>query len=310
MNRYLLVFNTCEIQRNNLFLYIKHLESLLRQVSNGFTYDVVVSGCAMHKATKAGLRKKFGKQIMYCFMDEIQPVNITFNKAIEEIVKRKGRYDGYLYVDSGVDVQNNAAALQLMHDRFVTGNYGIVTLQTDTDMGKENWFGLPKEHVWTGQDFIVPVGKCINLHFNLYSDKVLQYYGRLIPDIFKAYCTESVFSFMVAALNLKWVVVKDLVIFHTKSADGATAGFEHIGDKGYWNNLMFGLDMRDILNDPRARSTGFGYDEWAHIFDHDPSKFDANGFALDSGLGPFMKEKLFLTPERFNYDTYPSETIL
>ncbi len=310
MNRYLLVFNTCEIQRNNLFLYIKHLESLLKQTANGFTYDVVVSGCAMHRATKAGIRKKFGKQMMYCFMDEIQPVNITFNKAIEEIVKQKGRYDGYLYVDSGVDVQNNTHALQLMHDRFVTGNYGIVTLQTDTDMGKENWFGLPKEHVWIGQDFIVPVGKCINLHFNLYSDKVLQYYGRLIPDIFKAYCTESVFSFMVAALNLKWVVVKDLVIFHTKSADGATAGFEHIGDKGYWNNLMFGLDMRDILNDPRARSTGFGYDEWAHIFDHDPAKFDANGFALDSGLGPFMKEKLFLTPERFNYDMYPSETIL
>lgn len=310
MKRYLIIFNTCEIQRNNLFLYIKHLQSLLNQTQNGFTSDIAVSGCAMHKATKAGLQKKFGKRLMYCFMDEIQPVNITFNKAVEEIVKRKGRYDGYLYVDSGVDVQNNIHAIQEMHNRFITGKYGIVTLQTDTDMGKENWFGLPTGHVWVGKDFIVPVGKCINLHFNLYDDRVLQYYGRLIPDIFKAYCTESVFSFMVAALNLQWVVVKDLVIFHTKSADGATSGFEHIGPKGYWNNLMFGLDMITILNDPRARSTGFGYDEWNHIFDHDPSKFDENGFALDSGLGPFMKEKLFLTPDLFNYNNYQCETIV
>jgi hypothetical protein len=306
MSRYLVVFNTCEIQRNNLFLYIPTIENLLNQSFKDF--DLVISGCAMKSATKAGLRHYFKDRVLYNWIDEILTVNVTFNKTVDEIVKRKGNYSGYIYVDSGVDVEKQTHALQEIHERAKTGQFGIVTLQTDTDMGKENWFGLPSGHVWTGDDFIMPVGKCCNLHFNWYSAEFYEYYGKILPDIFRAYCTESVFQFMTSALKKKWVVVKDLVVRHAKSVDGATAGFEHIGPKGYWNNLLCDLDMKDILTDPRARSTGFGFDEWNHVFDHDPSKFDSDGFALDPGLGPFMKEKLFLSPSLFDYNAIKCDT--
>jgi hypothetical protein len=310
MSRYLVVFNTCEIQKNNLGLYINGIQSLLNQTVWGFEYDIAVSGCAMHQATKAGLKKKFGSLLMTNYMDEILTVNVTFNKTVDEMIKRRGRYDGYIYVDSGVDVKNNTKALQEINDRAITKKFGIITLQTDTDMGKENWFQLPASHVWKDNDFLMPVGKCCNLHFNYFDDRIHQYYGKILPDIFRAYCTESVFSFVVAALRLQWVVVKDLVLEHLKSADGATAGFEHIGDKGYWNNLLCGLDMRDILNDPRAKSTGFGYDEWAKIFPHDPSKFDINGLALDPKLKEFIRESVYLPKRLFDYDKIKCETTI
>lgn len=309
MNRYLLIFNTCEIKQNNLFLYIKGLECLLYQTQSDFTLDIAISGCALTTATKVGLQKKFGSRLFYNFIDEILTVNVTFNKTVDEIVKRKGRYTGYIYVDSGV-ITDNPNAIQEMHERIVTGVFGIVTLQTNTDMGLKNWFGLPDNFIWKGQDFIIPIGKCVNLHFNYFDDRIYQYYGKIIPDIFKAYCTESIFSFLVAALGLQWVVVKDVILTHLKSADGATAGFEHIGDKGYWNNLLCGLDMQDILKNPRAKTSGFGYDEWANVFPHDPTKFDQYGKALDTDLKSFIKEFMFLPQHLFNYENIKCKTVV
>lgn len=305
---YLIVFNTCEIQKNNLFLYIKSIENLLNQ--NYDNYEIVVSGCAITKATKAGLQKRFGNKLLYNYIDEIHTVNVTFNKTVDEIVKRKGHYSGYIYIDSGVDVKNNSHAISEIYSRASTGKYGIVTLQTDTDTGFENWFGVPQGFHFTGNDFIMPVGKCCNLHFNYFNDEIYKFYGKIIPDIFVAYCTESIFSFITSALRLQWVIIKDLILEHAKSVDGATSGFEHLGKKGYWNNLMCGLDIRDILADPRAKSTGFGYEEWQRIFMHDPIKYDENGLSLDPGLKEFIKEKMYLSKNLFDYDKIQCETIL
>jgi hypothetical protein len=293
-------------------LYVQGLDYLLDQVTNGlFEYDVAVSGCAMHSATKAALKKRYGNRIIYSWIDDIYTVNITHNKTVDEIVKRKGPYTGYIFVDSGVLTKFKTALLEI-HNRAITEKYGIISMQTDTDMGLENWFGLPTGYVFRGQDFIVPVGKCVHIHFNYYPHKFYEYYGKTLPDIFKASCTESVFYYMIAPLKLKWCVVKDMVLTHYRSADGATS-LEKFDPptKPYWNELMFGIDIRDKLSDPRAKATGFGYDEWAHIFDHNPAAYDSDGMALDpEGLGAFVKEAVFIPKHLFDYDTVKCEVII
>lgn len=303
MRKYLVVYNACEIRKNNMFLYLEGIEYLLNQVTTDFEYDIAVSGCLLHQSTKTALKKKFGDKIIYSMIDEVYTVNITFNKTIDEIVKLKGPYDGYVFVDSGVLTKFPNALLE-MHNRAVTDQYGIISFQTDTDMGVEHWFGLPRDHVWRGQDFIVPVGKCVHIHFNYYPHKFYEYYGKILPDIFKASCTESVFYYMIAPLKLKWVVIKDMVLTHYQSSDGATSleKFEP-PTKPYWNELMCDIDIRKALSDPRARETGFGYDEWAHIFDHNPNAYDSEGMPLDpKGLGDFVKETVFIPKPLFDYD--------
>lgn len=311
MNRYLIVYNTCEIRNNNLFLYIKGLDYLLQQKKVGFEFDLAVSGCRMHQSTKTALKKRYGNKLLYCYTDDIYTVNITFNKAIDEFVARKGPYDGYVFVDSGVlTIFTNT--MQEIHDRAITGKYGIISMQTDTDMGIENWFGLPTGHVWRVQDFIVPVGKCVHIHFNWYPHSFYQYYGKILPDIFMASCTESVFYYMIAPLKLKWCVIKDICLTHYKSADGATSMEKWIPPtKPYWNELMCDIDITKALADPRAKSTGFGYDEWAHIFDHNPDAYDAEGMPKDpEGLGKFVKETVFIPKKLFDYNKIKCEVIV
>ena len=303
MNKYLLVYNTCEFRQNNLFLYIRGLDYLLNQVTDGqFEVDIAVSGCVMHKATKAALKRRYGNRLIYNWIDDIYTVNITCNKTVDEIVKRKGPYTGYIFVDSGVLATFNTTLLEI-HKRAITEQFGIISMQTDTDMGWDFWYGLPSNHVVKGQDFIVPVGKCVHIHFNYYPHRFYEYYGKILPDIFKASCTESVFYYMVSPLKLKWAVVKDLVLTHYKAADGSTCGFKNPVEKPYWNDLMCDIDIREAFKDPRAKSTGFGYDEWAHIFDHNPQAFDEHGMPLDpDGLGAFVKETVLLPKHLFDYD--------
>lgn len=310
MPRYLVVYNTCEIRANNLFLYIKGLDLLLNQKTNGFTYDVVVSGCRLHSATKAALKKRYGNRIGYSIIDETYTVNITFNKTIDEVVKRRGKYDGYFFIDSGV-LSIYDTALQEVHERAVTGKYGIISIQTDTDTGYQAWFNLPSGYVFKGKDFIVPVGKCIHIHFNYFSPQMYEYYGKVLPDIFKASCTESVFYYMAIALGQRWCVVKDIVVQHVHGADGPTCGFSKPPEKLYWNDLMCDIDITKALNNPKARQVGFGYDEWAHVFDHNPNAYHPDGTPKDpKGLAEFVKETVILPKYLFDYDQVKCEIIL
>jgi hypothetical protein len=128
------------------------------------------------------------------------------------------------------------------------------------------------------------------------------YDGKLIPDIFIAYCTESIFSFVSAGIEKKWLLLADTILDHLKSVDGATSGFHHQGPKGGSNNLFEGLDIDEILKNPEAWESGFGYEEHCDYFPHNPDAYDENGFAKDpERLKAFIKENMYL--KQFDYGT-------
>ena len=303
MNRYAIIYNICEIKRTNLDWYIKCLDNLLKTDYDFF--DIIVSGCKVSQPTKDALLERYGDRIMFNFIDIRLTVNVTFNFTVLKVRELKGEYDGYVYIDSGVDIDQNYHFLKELDVRYQTGNYEMVMCQTDTDTGYHH-FGL--HGYFYDHDFVVPVGKACNSHVILYGKKLLDTYGKLIPDIFLAYCTESVFSFLVAAISSRWLIVKDMILTHERSLDGASSGYDHTGErKAPWNNLYGGMDMLSIINDPKAREVGLGYEECGNIMMHDGNLFTPKGFAKNPELKTYIKNKLFLQEDQLNYSHIPFE---
>lgn len=302
-DKFLVVYNTCEIRHNNLFWYIEGLKSLLRQ--NYDNFQVVVSGCKITEATKSGLHRVFGDKLWYNYVEDIYPVNVTFNHTVKVVTERKGTFDGYIYIDSGINMQDKTNVLTEINARSNTRKYGMLTVQPSTDTGYEMWFGKPEiGFAFTGEDFVVPVGKACPLHVQYFDHRLLEYYGRLVPDIFKTFCTESTFSFLNAALGLKWVIIKDLVVFHSKAADGpcSLVNHQYYGEREPWNNLLGDLDIKQLIINPEGKQLGMGYEEAQNVFMHDPNCYDENGFAKNPSLKTFIKDRLFVKSDIVDYD--------
>jgi len=303
MNSYLVVFNICEIGgKDNSDWYIQCLRNLVKQDYKKF--HIVVSGCRISENTKNKLHAEFGNKLSYYYTDHFLAVNVTFNKAVIECVKKYGEFNGYIYVDSGIDTESNFNVISEIDTRFKTNKFGMISLQTDTDHG-HHWFlpaNIPDPYI-RKNDFIIPLGRCVHLHFQCFHNDILKTYGRILPDIFIAYCTESVLSFLNAGINKQWCIVKDIILSHKKSADGATLSYDHTGPRGqHWNNLYGAMDMSEILRDPKAREVGFGYEEIAHILLHDPDLYTPEGFAKNSELKTFLADKLYLKKDRLDYN--------
>jgi hypothetical protein len=299
-NKYLIVYNICEIANENSDWYISCLDNLLNTRGK---FDLAVSGCMITSETKKKLLQKYKDKIIFNFIDTRLTINVTLNHSINKIREYKGNYDAYIYIDSGINVRDNIQWLEEMDIRYQTGEYEMITLQSDTDTGFSN-FGV--HGYFYDHDFVVPVGRGCQIHTHLYGSKIVNHYDRVIPDIFLAFCTESVFTFLVAAVESRWLIVKDLILEHKKSADGASAGFDHIGARGEpWNNLYGGLNMLDIINDPVARQLGLGYEECNQIMMHDPEKFTPKGHAKEPELKNYIRDKLFLQEHILNYKHIP-----
>jgi hypothetical protein len=61
-------------------------------------------------------------------------------------------------------------------------------------------------------------------------------------------------------------------------------------------------DMREIINDPKAKEVGFGYEEIAGILMHDPQLYTREGHCNNDGLKDYIKENLFLSRDELDYN--------
>jgi len=300
-NKLLVVYNTCGFSgREHVDWYIDCIQNILNQDFDDF--HVVLSSCGNSVPVIKKLIQTFGKRISYNLTNERITVNMSFNHTVQRCVEKYGEFDAYLYVDSGINFRDNKDALRRTYDLYKSGPYGMVTIQASNDTGFKEWLDLDG-HI-TGEDMIIPVGRACNLHTQLFSNDIFKAYdNKIVPDIFVAYCTESVFSFVAAGANQKWIIMKDLVLEHLKSIDGATAGFDHTGMKGdNKNNLFADLDIYEICKDPEAWASGFGYEEMQGVFHHDPEKY-TDGLVQDpQRLRDFIRKSMFLDEGKFNYN--------
>tara|TARA_R110000824_G_scaffold115732_3_gene266885 strand:+ start:411 stop:1364 length:954 start_codon:yes stop_codon:yes gene_type:complete len=302
----LVVYNTCGIKNDNTEWYIKCINELLNQDFEGS--HVVLSSCLNSPECFKKLYSTFRKRISYCYHAEPHGVNITFNKTVQECVKHFGEFEGYLWVDSGV-FDCPPDSLKKMYDSFKLNSYGVLSVQTDTDtcfqVLEPNLTNNSDTAQIINKDYVIPIGKAVNFHLTLFGGEIYKEYNKIVPDVFAAYCSESTLGFICASVNKRWAILKDLLVKHHKSIDGATLCVPHHSPiyRNHWNNLLYGRNALDFINDKEAHRVGLGYEECNEIMMHDPSAYGDDGRALHKEqLIKVIDKYLFLSKDELNYD--------
>jgi hypothetical protein len=318
MTKLAVIFNTCGVsRRENVSHYISAINSILNQDFDDF--HVVLSSCMNSQAVQQEMVEEFGDRLFYNFINELVPVPVSFNHSVQKYVENVGAAEGYLYVDSGCSFPD-PQTLKKLYELHDSGPYGMTAALTNTDTGLWEWFGYGRygndlegiraRMFENDKHFIVPIGKTINLHCQIFSEDLRSFYGKCYTDIFAGQCSESVFSFINAALSLKFVVHKDLIVDHKVSMDGASSGFlphswVQRGNRAWDHPFGFSGSIVDRIKD--GQTYGLGYEELQRILTHDPDQFSEEGFCRNNELKHFIKDRLFLQPNEYDYTTLNAE---
>lgn len=311
----LIVYNTCGLGSTPpTSHYVKCIDSFLQQDFED--YRVLLSSCKLSPTVFKELYKKYKDKISYVYHHEVHTVNTTFNKAVQEYVKEKGPAESYVYVDSGCSFYNpetnkiDKTILRNMYNTFKKYNHSLISLQTNTDEALQTidpkyQYESSKVQV-VDEDLYVPLGHALNCHVTMFSNEMFEAYKqKLIPDIFKAYCTESTFRYLAAGVRTKWYVMKDQQILHEKAVEGPSSGFCHISldNRTTWNNLLYGRDANDFLNHKKFIKSGIGYEECQNILPHNPDAYDSNDLPYDpKRIVKYINKFFFLRKSELNYN--------
>lgn len=309
------IFNTCGIRGEHPEQYAEAIDRILKQDFTDF--KLIISSCLNTSACSDYLKNRFGDKILINKIQERLPVNVTFNHSCLLARETYGEFEGYLYVDSGIFLKTSKD-LGNLYDLFKSDDYGMVAAQVDSDGGYHQWFGLGQDErdhstnhlFFENGDFVIPIGKTVNLHCQIFSKKLFDYYGYLFPDIYAGYCSESVFSFLCAALHTKYVLSKDVVVSHIHGLDGGSSGFDPIawkrsGKETYEHPFMV---ESVVAIAKQGQEFGFGYEECQNIVNHISDKFDGY-FAKDDRLKDFIRDTQFIGNIGFNYSHVMSEVV-
>ena len=288
-DRVLLVYNICGIKLDNTEKYPLFLSNIEEQQLHG-EVEVVVSACKPRERTIDKLKGQF-PNFSYNVIHDAHPVNVTCNHSVIESVKRYGDFDAYVY-QSCDSLMTTPTTLQESFNILKNNpSYGMVA---------------PRD----GTDYIVPPGRACASHLLLYSNKIFDFYGKIIPDIFASHCTESVFTFIAGALKLNWVILREQKISHLFSMDGPSWGFRPEGRElpDYDHPIpQYGDSFIHIFESEEARRLGLGYEECRDLILHDPSQFDEKGHCVNDGLKDYIKENLYVSKEVLDYEQIQSE---
>jgi hypothetical protein len=312
----ILIYNTCGISRNNTDFYLYALNNLLAQKFDN--YRVVLSACLNSQECIDRIYKEFGNSINYNIINERLPISVTFNHSAQQMVKRYPDAESISYIDSGILFRDDLV-LQRLYDVFKSGNYGLVSSRVTNDSGYNLWFGVGNHHTDASQDyllfeknwadtngyqldkngnFIIPVGKCVNLHVNMFSRKVFDAYnGKLLTDVLSSFCVEATMSFTIAAVKQQWVIAKDVICDHATNLDIAASGF------GAKHDLMFRTPKTIMEIIEPGMKFGMGFDSTRGLGIHDSKCFDGNYLCVNDELKDYIRDNLFLSKEYMDYDT-------
>lgn len=321
---FLVVYNMCGIRGNeNSDYYIQAINSILNQT---YYCTLVLSGCCLSKVTKEKLEATFKDKVSFFYIDKQYPVPVTFNAAVLMARQTFGPYEGYMYVDSGC-LFTKPTDMENLYCGF-SKDIGMYAARVDHDSGYKDWFNVEpwdEDRMFppyscmdfTGSsgrpsvsylDFTIPLGKTVNLHTQVFSESIVEAYGRPYPDIFAGYCSESVFSFLCAAIKTKFKICGNVKVHHAH-LDGQSAGFHPAAWQAQGKNTLDHPYLVDSIIEimKRGQEFGLGYEELHNIVMHDEKCFDKDGFSTDERLAHFIKENLFLQPDKLNYDKIMEE---
>ena len=299
---FLVVYNTCGIRGDKTDHYIHCLRTIIDSKTS-FKYKLVMSSCLNQPSCRNRIKELFGDLVEIVSVDKPVTVNVSYNKTCRDMISKYGPFKGYLYLDSGLDFQNNEHALDKAFNSFIANDYGILSILANNDHGLVNSKGASFPVL--GQDYLMPLGGSVNGHAELFSHDIFEKYGNLWPDVFAAFCTESTFTFLAASIKKRQAVLKDVALNHAKSVDGASCSKQHVSPhhRNPWNNLLANRDARDFINDKEAIEAGLGYEECNKIMMHKPEAYEDFLPKDESALTNVIKKYLFLSKQELDYDS-------
>jgi hypothetical protein len=291
VNKLAIVFNTCGISgREAVQQYVNGINSIIDQDIEGC--EIIISSCLNSAEAISYVQDNISRKVTFNLIKEKLPVNVTFNHSCLVARELFGEFGGYLYIDSGITLRTNKD-ISILYDLLQKGRHALVAAQTDTDGGYDRWFGVDK--MLTDSDFEIPIGKTINLHCQIFSKDILDYYGYLFPDIYASFCSESVFTFLCSAIGKTFVLSKDVMVSHIHSMDGPSSGFdprEWMMNGGITYEHPFLVDSV-VRIAKEGHEFGFGYEEVQDLVVHKPEKYDGL-ICNDPRLKDFIRDNQFV----------------
>ncbi len=266
MSKFLVVYNFCGSNRDNLDMWRDHIDSILSQRTRNF--DLVLSGCVIGEDSKKAMTEYVhskndlsGVSVFVDFIDELHPVNVTFNHSCIKCSENYA-YSGYLFLSSDIELTQNDD-LERMFEFHGKNDLGISNFIVDnenwipTHISEEYWEKLQTEH----SEF--PFGSSINCDCMIFDKSIYDTYGKVMPDIFRSWCTESVFPFICASLNKKYMCHDNSLVVHhaTDKREGSSSIAKSGCEKGCDDLYRSRKTVWERLLTEEAYECGFGYAE-------------------------------------------------
>lgn len=279
--------------------YIDAFKSLILQDFNDMRmFKLCISGCLIDERLKNVLKNEFAS-FSQNYIDELYPVNVTFNCTVEKMREAFGDFECYVYVDSGINFWNLPHGIRYMYDTYKSGFFAMVNADPSNDRGYEWWGG---EHIPQGAVAEIPIGRAMCGHVILYGHELLDTYGKLAPDAFACDTSESIHWCLAAGVGKKIALDKRVSVFHSHNMDGGNAFRKP--------DMPFFFHKKKTIEEICAEGNpyGFGWEECdpKRGLIHDSSQFDEHGKALNPGLVPFLKQNMFVQKDEFDISTIKS----
>jgi hypothetical protein len=111
---------------------------------------------------------------------------------------------------------------------------------------------------------------------------------------------------LAASIGKKWAILRDVILNHNKSVDGASISVPHVSPTtgNAWNNLLCGRNALEFIHDPEAIFAGLGYEECNGIMMHRKEAYDQNENSLNiTLLQNAIRKYFYLTEDELNYSS-------
>jgi hypothetical protein len=294
----LIIYNICGIgSREPLEEYFESLQSIVGQQWDA-ECKIAVSACMSSPSILSAIKERF-PQISIVAINEKWPVNATFNFTAHMLNEK--HYNGVMYLDSGIVFNDQDDLLNILLGWESKECPAIYSVSVDTDMGFDQWqYDIPRNEI-----FKMPLGKATNCHAQIFSRHYWDEYGGLLPDIFAGHCTESVLTFLAAAICDEWWHDDTTVLKHRLGIDKQSGGFctyNWVSRGGQtWDHPFIVPSVIPRVASDEARRLGLGYEELRGISLHNPECYDSNDYAKNPELADYCRNNLFLSREELPY---------
>tara|TARA_R100001163_G_scaffold22257_1_gene18846 strand:+ start:33 stop:947 length:915 start_codon:yes stop_codon:yes gene_type:complete len=292
----LLVYNLCGLRKNNIETWQKNIDDWLKQKQH---FDLCISACNVQfEESKKILKEKY-KDHKITFIEDILPVNVTFNFNC----KLYPNYKYFVYTASDVNPKDNKDIIPKVKKFHIENNNAMTGAFVTGDCLPPN-FQKYEKVLASGQDVTFKAGEAFNCHFCMFDKILLDNFNKLIPDVFRSWCTESVFFYVCESLEKRLGMLnsKDVKLYHPDTSndlDGNSVGFQdRKGPEDLFNSKK---TARERLMSNAAAEAGFGYEEIKYLFPHDKKLYKDGRHINPKKLKDFVKTGVYLTDEEFNY---------